>query len=203
MLNKFFKQVGGTTAIFTLVLLLLAVLQASGLPLDKDISAQLIDALEPGKPSIEQSTETPLFPYAIVEKVTDGDTIKVKTREFVDTKQYTVRLIGINTPETVDPRREVECFGREASAFAKELLTGKKIRLEKDSTQTETDRYGRLLAYVYIDETNSFNKLMIEQGYAYEYTYDKPYIFQSEFKAAEVEAQKAGRGLWAPGACTE
>jgi len=67
------------------------------------------------------------------------------------TKQrYTMRLIGINTPETVDPRKPVECFGREASAEAKRLLTGQRVRIELDPSQNTYDRYGRLLGYVFV-----------------------------------------------------
>lgn len=149
-------------------------------------------------------------------KVVDGDTITVQTDldDASTSSKITLRLIGINTPETVDPRKKVECFGREASAKAKEMLSGKLVRLEYDDTQDTVDKYGRKLAYVFIqDESyttkqNSnadteifFNKYMIEQGYAYEYTYSKPYKYQSEFKYAQKRAEAEGRGLWSPTAC--
>lgn len=134
--------------------------------------------------------------YSVI-KVVDGDTIHIE----VNGKKETVRLIGINTPETVDPRRPVECFGKEASNKAKELLEGKKVRIETEKSQGERDKYQRLLGYVFREDGLFFNKLMIEEGYAYEYTYNLPYIYQAEFRAAQKTAQAEGKGLWAPGMC--
>ena len=134
--------------------------------------------------------------YAVT-KVVDGDTIHID----MNGKSETVRLIGINTPETVDPRRPVECFGKEASNKAKELLEEKKIRIETEQSQGERDKYGRLLGYVFREDGLFFNKYMIEEGYAYEYTYRIPYQYQVEFKTAQKEAEANGRGLWATGVC--
>lgn len=135
--------------------------------------------------------------YDIV-KVADGDTITV----LIDGERVGVRLIGLNTPETVDPRVKVQCFGREASDQAKKLLTGQKVRLEADSTQGDKDKYGRLLRYVFMTDGTLFNKWMIENGFGFEYTYDSnPYEYQLEFKAAQDSARDNGRGLWAPEAC--
>jgi len=135
-----------------------------------------------------------MFP---VVKVVDGDTLSVS----INGKTETIRLIGINTPETVDPRKPVECFGKEASNKAKDLLTGKRVRLEADSTQGDRDKYGRLLRYAWLESGIFFNKQMISDGYAYEYTYSKPYKYQYEFKQVEAEAKQAKSGLWADGAC--
>ena len=129
--------------------------------------------------------------YEVV-RVVDGDTIDVS----IDGKTERIRLIGINTPETVDPRKPVECFGVEASNKAKELLTGKKVSLESDSTQGERDKYDRLLRYAFIDGDINFNLLMIQTGFAYEYTYDLPYKYQSEFKEAQQKATASKAGLW-------
>ena len=133
-----------------------------------------------------------------VERVIDGDTIDIS---FNGTKTR-VRLIGINTPETVDPRRPVQCFGKEASARAKELLSGKEVFIELDPSQDRYDKYGRLLAYIYLPNGVFFNELMIKEGYAYEYTYRVPYKYQEEFKQAERDARTNKRGLWADGVCT-
>jgi len=130
-------------------------------------------------------------------RVIDGDTVSVD----IHGVNTTLRLIGINTPEVVDPRRTVECFGREASAEAKSILSGARVRIEKDPTQGELDKYGRLLAYVFLESGTFFNKYMIEEGYAYEYTYNIPYKYQNEFKNAQKKAKKRARGLWAPGVC--
>lgn len=134
--------------------------------------------------------------YPIV-SVVDGDTVKIN----LDSKTTTLRLIGLDTPETVDPRKPVQCFGMEASNKAKELLSGKKIRIEKDSTQGDLDKYGRTLAYIYLEDGTFYNKYMIEQGYAHEYTYDLPYKYQAEFKKAEKDAQSKQLGLWSPSTC--
>lgn len=130
-------------------------------------------------------------------RVVDGDTITV----LVDGKRETIRLIGINTPETVDPRRPVECFGKESSNKAKELLTGKQVRLASDPTQQDRDRYGRLLRYVYLADGTFVNELLIEEGFAYEYTYHTPYQYQEEFRTAQEEARKNQKGLWGEGIC--
>lgn len=132
-----------------------------------------------------------------VVKVVDGDTIDVS----IDGTIERLRLIGINTPETVDPRKPVECFGMEASQHAKELLTGSRVRLEADPSQGERDKYGRLLRYVYLSDDKSFNLAMIFDGYAYEYTYGKAYTHQAEYQAAERQAKAAKAGLWADDAC--
>lgn len=145
--------------------------------------------------SIETS-DTELYP---VIKVVDGDTLAVE----IDGKSETIRLIGINTPETVDPRKPVECFGKQASDKAKELLSGKNVRLEKDESQGGYDKYQRLLAYVFLEDGTNFAKYMIQNGYGYEYTYDLPYKYQSEFKQAERQAKTQKRGLWADGVCDE
>ncbi len=134
--------------------------------------------------------------YDVV-KVIDGDTVVVK----INGVNETLRLIGIDTPETVHPSKPVECFGIEASNKAKELLNNKSVKLENDSTQGERGKYGRLLRYVFLEDGTNFNKLMISEGYAYEYTYNVPYKYQTEFKQAEQEARENKKGLWADGVC--
>jgi len=115
--------------------------------------------------SVPVSTPTNSKTYDVV-KVVDGDTIDVS----INGKTERIRLIGINTPETVDPRKPVECFGKEASDKAKTLLGGMKVYLESDITQGELDKYSRLLRYVFLENGTNFNLLMIKEGYAYEYT---------------------------------
>jgi len=137
------------------------------------------------------------YQFYAVSSVVDGDTVKIN----VDGKVQTYRLIGMDTPETVDPRKEVQCFGVEASNKAKELLSGKKVRIETDPTQGVTDKYNRLLAYIHLENGLFFNKHMIEQGYAHEYTYDIPYKYQVEFKKAQKDAQENKAGLWSPDTC--
>lgn len=143
--------------------------------------------------------ENPYETYFPVIKVVDGDTITVN----VNGKNETVRLIGLDTPETVDPRKPVQCFGEQASEKAKELLTGKSVRIEMDPSQGERDKYGRLLAYVFLEDGTLFNKLIIKEGFGHEYTYNLPYKYREEFTEAEKTARKEKKGLWAPQACTE
>lgn len=132
-----------------------------------------------------------------VASVVDGDTIKVETDGVIKT----VRLIGIDTPETVDPRKPVQCFGKEASNKAKELMADQDVLLESDTTQGDTDKYQRLLRYVRLQDGTLVNQFLIEHGYAHEYTYDAPYKYQAEFKAAEMDAQANKRGLWSQETC--
>ncbi len=128
--------------------------------------------------------------------VIDGDTIKID----YNGGRISVRMIGINTPETKDPRKPQECFGVESSNYAKSKLEGKTIYLEFDPTQGTTDKYNRLLAFVYVDGY-SYNYDAIRDGYAYEYTYNVPYKYQSEFKSAQSYASSNNVGLWAPSTC--
>lgn len=132
-----------------------------------------------------------------VSRVVDGDTLVL----LMQNKKTTVRLIGLDTPEVVDPRKPVQCFGREASAYMKQLVAGKQVRIEKDASQGEYDKYNRLLVYVFLPDGTNINEYMIAQGYGHEYTYRFPYTYQAAFKQAETEAREAQRGLWAPDAC--
>ena len=122
----------------------------------------------------------------LVERVVDGDTIIVQG-------VGRVRLIGVDTPETVDPRRPVECFGKEASAFTKRLLEGHRARLEYD--RDRTDRYGRTLAYVYLPNGTFANAEIVRQGYGHAYT-RFPFRYLDEFRQYEREARQGERGLW-------
>lgn len=133
-----------------------------------------------------------------VVKVADGDTITVK---FPDGKEQSVRLLGVDTPETVDPRKTVQCFGRESSEFTKTQLLGKEVVLEPDATQGDVDRYNRLLRYVYTTDGSFFNLQLLQEGYATEYTYQKPYSFQKLFIAAQAGAKADEKGLWNSATC--
>ncbi|MCX6431812.1 MAG: thermonuclease family protein [Actinobacteria bacterium] len=135
-----------------------------------------------------------------VERVVDGDTVHVR----VEGQDVTVRMIGINTPETVKPDAPIECFGPESSDFAKATLTGQPVTLEFDDSQGMTDKYGRTLAYVWQDLPDGglrlFNLDAVSGGYAYERQYGAtPYAWRGEFAAAQRAAQAQDSGLW--GAC--
>jgi micrococcal nuclease len=121
-------------------------------------------------------------------RVIDGDTIMLDGHE-------RVRLIGVDTPETVDPRRPVQRFGKEASAFTRNLVQGKKVRMEYDWQRT--DKYGRTLGYVYLEDGIFVNAEIVKRGYGFAYV-KYPFKFMEEFKGYEREARQAGRGLWQP-----
>ncbi|OGE19630.1 hypothetical protein A3J19_04535 [Candidatus Daviesbacteria bacterium RIFCSPLOWO2_02_FULL_41_8] len=128
---------------------------------------------------------------ALVTKVVDGDTIVVNDKN-------TVRLIGIDTPETVDPRRPVGCFGKEASNEVKGLLSGKEVILQKDVS--ETDKYKRQLRYIFLplpgDQTLFVNDYLVREGFAKVLTYPPDVKYNEEFRLAEREAKESSRGLW-------
>lgn len=139
------------------------------------------------------STSTP----SLVTHVVDGDTIVV----LINGVSEKVRLIGVDTPETVDPRKPVQCFGKEASKFTTALLSGKEVYIESDPTQGDRDKYGRLLRYVFLMDGTLANKEIISGGYGHEYTYRIPYEYQKEFEKAEQTAQEQQKGLWLPNVC--
>lgn len=130
---------------------------------------------------------------AIVERVVDGDTIKLESGE-------TVRYIGIDTPETKHPSKPVQCFGKEASKRNTELVEGKEILMEKDVSNT--DRYGRILRYIYLpnpeatDEALFVNEYLVEQGYAHLLTYPPDIKYDNLLREAETQARENNRGLW-------
>ena len=167
-------------------------------------------ALDNGPPSREAYRVTgiliPLTRYADKSKMTaarvlrvvDGDTIKVEIAKppagLAATE--TIRLIGVDTPESVDKRKPIQYFAREASAYVKTRLTGQPILLAFDKDLR--DRYGRLLAYVFLEDGSCFDLELILQGYGYAYV-KYPFFFMDEFRHAELKARYEKRGLWGPG----
>jgi micrococcal nuclease len=128
---------------------------------------------------------------ATVARVVDGDTIVVH----LGGRTETVRLLGIDTPETVDPRKPVQCFGVEASHRTKALLpAGTGVRLERDVEAR--DVYGRLLAYVRRDDGTFVNLALLEEGFANTLTIPPNVAYAAPFALAARGAQAAGRGLW-------
>jgi micrococcal nuclease len=158
------------------------------------------EQIQPSPETKGAATTSPIEKItATVERVVDGDTLRV----IINNESVTIRLIGIDTPETVDPRKPVECFGREASNQLKTLVAGKIVQLHTDSATNNRDKYNRLLRYVFLEDGTLINKAMIADGYAREYTYDIAYERQAEFRQAEAEAKQHERGLWAPKACIQ
>ena len=166
-------------------------------------------------PGLVRAPERDQLEPATIIRVVDGDTVHVN----LNGADVTLQLIGIDTPETVDPRKPVACFGREASAFTKEMLVpGTDVWLEKDIS--DTDRYQRLLRYIWIaydskdqrftgldgldnvedGELVLFNQLLVSQGYAASSAYPPDVEYQDTFIDDQRVAREANRGLW--GACS-
>ena len=124
--------------------------------------------------------------------VVDGDTIDV-ARGPDGRASDTVRLLGIDTPETHHPTKPVECFGPEASSFTEERLTGRSVQLEADIEQR--DRYGRRLAYVVVDGKR-FNDELLRRGYARLLVIEPNHAHARTMLREELDAKRAGRGLW-------
>ncbi|WP_277680034.1 thermonuclease family protein [Gracilibacillus dipsosauri] len=127
---------------------------------------------------------------ATVTRIVDGDTIEIN----LDGKTESVRLLLVDTPETVHPSKPVQPFGPEASEFAKNVLSGKEVKVEYDGPKR--DKYDRLLAYLWVDGKN-FNQMLLEEGLArLAYVYDPPYTHMDAFTKAQTKAMNAGKGIW-------
>lgn len=135
-------------------------------------------------------------PYKVA-RVVDGDTVDV----IIDGKTERIRLIGMDTPETVDPNLPVQCYGPEADRKARGILTGKSVYIEVDKSQSDKDRYNRLLRHIYLEDKTNFSEIMIREGYAVEYTFGNPHKYQANYKSAEKDAKENYRGLWSTSTC--
>ena len=122
----------------------------------------------------------------LVTRVVDGDTIVVAG-------VGTIRLIGVDTPETVDPRRPVQYFGKQASEFTRRMAQDKVVRLEFDAQRK--DKYQRTLAYAFFPDGTFLNAEIVKQGYGHAYV-KYPFKYLDQFRGYEQEAREAGRGLW-------
>ncbi|WP_082882565.1 thermonuclease family protein [Paenibacillus swuensis] len=124
-----------------------------------------------------------------VKRMVDGDTLETDSG-------HKVRLIGVNTPETVKPNSPIETYGKEASAFSKKRLTGKTVVLFEDTGNT--DRYGRWLRYLFVQgDPRMFNEELVREGYANTMTIPPNVMYSARFLKAEREARTNHKGLWA------
>ena len=143
------------------------------------------------EPAPKESRERARFDATTtVARVVDGDTIEISPA--IDGVEE-VRLIGVDTPETKDPNEGVEPYGPEASAFATDELTGRRVGLEFDVERI--DQYDRLLAYVYVGG-EMFNEELVEEGYAQTYPYPPNTKYEDRFAEAQEEARAGGLGIW-------
>jgi micrococcal nuclease len=129
------------------------------------------------------TTANPVFQ---VTRVIDGDTLLLSDGD-------KVRLIGVDTPELYHPLKPVQYFAKEASEFTREMVEGKQVRLEYD--WQKRDKYGRLLAYVYLEDGTLLNAEIIKRGYGFAYT-KYPFRYLDAFRQYQREARENGRGLW-------
>lgn len=150
------------------------------------------------------SSSSDFYETAEVTKVVDGDTINVQ----INGKDYKVRMIGVDTPETVHPSKPVQFYGREASDYTKKNLTDKTVYLQKDVS--DTDKYGRLLRYVWTAAPSSdnpseeeiiesmYNANLVKNGYAHAYTYQPNSRYSDLFSKLQSSAREKNIGLWNP-----
>lgn len=144
------------------------------------------EAQSPSPPVASPSAQVVALEYAVVTRIIDGDTVELENGQ-------KVRYIGINTPELHHPQKGVECFGLQSSEANKVLVEGKRVRLEKDVS--ETDRYGRLLRYVWLEDT-LVNESLVKNGFAYASSYSPDIKNQDKFSDAEKTARAEKKGMW-------
>lgn len=183
-----------------LLIISLITILLSGILFYQGLSSTEVSSPKTSSVSVNESTTSGVLgidntEVATVLDVVDGDTIQVD----INGQKKKLRYIGINTPETVDPRKSVECYGKEASNENKRLVEGKKVYLEKDIS--ETDKYGRLLRYVYLpldDGSVLFvNDYLVRQGFAAASTFPPDIRYSDQFNLAQKQAHDNNRGLWA------
>ncbi len=138
---------------------------------------------------------------ALVSRVVDGDTIEAKIE--TTGEEVKVRFLGMNTPESVDPRRPVQCFGKEASHRLKELIEGKQVLLIDDPKADDRDKYGRWLRNVIrVEDLLDVNATLVAQGYANAYlSFPLDAKRKAQIRALEQEAKTNQRGLWSASTC--
>jgi micrococcal nuclease len=147
-----------------------------------------------GNTGIQRLAKGPVSTGWRITRVVDGDTVDATRGR----RTLTLRLIGIDTPETVHPTEPIECFGPQATAFASRRLLGEQVALEFDPSQGRLDYYDRTLAYVWTTSgtPRQFNRAAVRGGYALEYTYDDAYLWQREFLRAQAAAVAQRLGVW-------
>lgn len=180
MKKKDKKRLVGLLTSFMLVIMLLVLDKFNVINIEDYINLEDENSVETA--TIAEESE--------VIRVVDGDTFVIK----YNGKEEKVRLIGVDTPESVHPNEEKNTqFGEEVSNFSKKMLTGKKVAIELDVEHR--DKYGRLLAYVYLDG-QMYNKILLEKGYAKIATYPPNVKYVEEFTEIQKQARENKVGLW-------
>ena len=169
------------------------ILQEKSVPVSVE---PIVDKVDDFQIQAQTSTTTDSNANSTVLRVVDGDTLVALLDD--EPGEWTIRMLGINTPETVDPRRPVECFGKEASEKLKSLLPpDSRIRLAPDPKADERDKYDRLLRNVFLADDTDVNALMVRDGFAYAYlSFPLAAERKKELKELETTAKLERRGLW-------
>ncbi len=173
---------------------------ASATPKDAGTAAFQVVATSSSEQEVAVTSTEATTTNATVVKVVDGDTLDAKMD--ADGKTWRIRFLGINTPETVDPRKPVECFGKEASARMHAYADGQRIRLVSDPLADEVDKYGRLLRNLYLADGTDLNAAMVRDGYAYAYlSFPLDPKRKKQLSDLQKDAKLHERGLWSPTTC--
>jgi len=168
-----------------------AILASFGLSVSEEKIEQAVESVMSDKKASSPSLNQELS-YKVL-SVIDGDTIVVA----IEGNKETVRVLGINTPETKHSPQGEECYGEEASGEASKLLQNMEVKLEVDPTQDTRDKYNRLLAYITLPDGRDFGQVMIADGFAYEYTFmGRKYKNQALYQQSEEFAKAQAVGLW-------
>ena len=146
------------------------------------------------------SSTAPIKTNALVVRAVDGDTLVARIDG--ESRDTTVRFLGINTPETVDPRKAVQCFGKEASKHVHGLIDGQRVLLVPDPQADDVDKYSRLLRNVVLADGTDLNAQLVSDGYAYAYlSFPLDAKRKRELKNLQENAKMTQRGLWSPTTC--
>ncbi|MDQ5919926.1 MAG: micrococcal nuclease [Patescibacteria group bacterium] len=144
--------------------------------------------------------ETGIQTNALITRVIDGDTVEALLDG--ETSVVKVRFLGVDTPESVDPRRGVQCFGKEASAYTKRLLQGQRVELREDLQADDRDKYGRLLRNILREDGMDVNATLIAEGYAQAYlSFPLSAKRKAQLRLLQEQAKTEERGLWSPSTC--
>ncbi|MFA9398327.1 MAG: thermonuclease family protein [Clostridiaceae bacterium] len=170
MINNKKSKTKRMLSLFSSIILLLVIVSGYSISNNKD----------------NETSEIPGTRVKVI-RVIDGDTIEIENKQ-------KVRFIGIDTPETVKSNTEVQPYGKEASDFTKKMLEGKYIYIEKDVS--DTDKYGRLLRYIYLEDGTFYNDLLVKEGYAKVSTYPPDVKYVDTFLESQKYAMENNKGLW-------
>lgn len=186
--NKFIRSKVGIAVGIVFVLLVIGLLSSKK---ETPPVAQISTTNSFNTNTVQQNTNVTVASKATVTEVVDGDTVKLADGT-------TIRVVGIDTPETKDPRKPIQCFGQEASKKMQALVEGKEVNLEENPGDT-VDKYGRQLRYLALNGVD-VGAALVREGYAFAY---RPYPHQrmDTYIKLEREARQAKRGLWAESSC--